>query len=86
MLFDLHLFCMDMPSSNKQGFLFFGAPLVRPFSFRSCVRSLGSGVSLLCPLSPKMKGVTEVYREIWPCKDAAVAAGVTGEDSLVSVP
>lgn len=41
---------------------------------------------MLCPLSPKRKGVTEVYREIWPCKDAAVAAGVTGEDSLVSVP
>lgn len=86
MLFDLHLFCMDMPSSDKQGFLFSGAPLVRPFSFRSCVRSLGSGVSLLCPLSPKMKGVTEVYREIWPCEEAAVAAGVAGEDSLVSVP
>lgn len=64
-------FCMDMPSSDKQGFLFFWAPLVRLFSFRSRVRSLGSGVSLLCPLSPKTKGVTEVYREIWPCEKAA---------------
>lgn len=50
------------------------------------VRSLGSGVSLLCPLSPKMKGVTEVYREIWPCEEAAAAVGVAGEDSLISVP
>lgn len=57
-------FCMDMPSSDKQGFLFFGASLVRLFSFRSCVRPLGSGVSLLCPLSPKMKGVTEACREM----------------------
>lgn len=57
-------FCMDMPSSDKQGFLFFGASLVRLFSFRSRVRSLGSGVSLPCPLSPKMKGVTEVCREM----------------------
>lgn len=57
-------FCMDMPSSDKQGFLFFGASLVRHFSFRSRVRSLGSGVSLPCPLSPKMKGVTEVCREM----------------------
>lgn len=57
-------FCMDMPSSDKQGFLFFWASLVRLFSFRSRVRSLGSGVSLPCPLSPKMKGVTEACREI----------------------
>lgn len=57
-------FCMDMPSSDKQGFLFFWASLVRLFSFRSCVRPLGSGVSLLCPLSPKMKGVTEACREM----------------------
>lgn len=56
-------FCMDMPSSDKQGFLFFWASLVRLFSFRSRVRSLGSGVSLLCPLSPKRKGVNEVCRE-----------------------
>lgn len=57
-------FCMDMPSSDKQGFLFFWASLVRLFSFRSRVRALGSGVSLLCPLSPKTKGVTKVCREI----------------------
>lgn len=57
-------FCMDMPSSDKQGFLFFWASLVRLFSFRSRVRSLGSGVSLPCPLSPKMKGVAEACREI----------------------
>lgn len=57
-------FCMDMPSSDKQGFLFFWASLVRLFSFRSRVRSLGSGVSLPCPLSPKTKGVTEVCREL----------------------
>lgn len=57
-------FCMDMPSSDKQGFLFFWASLLGLFSFRSCVRPLGSGVPLLCPLSPKMKGVTEACREI----------------------
>lgn len=57
-------FCMDMPSSDQQGFLFFGASLVRHFSFRSRVRLLGSGVSLPHPLSPKMKGVTEVCREM----------------------
>lgn len=56
------------------------------FSFRSCVRSLGSVVSLLCPLSPKTKGVTEVHRELWPCEEVVVAEGVAGEDTLVSVP
>lgn len=43
-------------------------------------------MSLLCPLSPKTKGVTEVHRELWPCEEVVVAEGVAGEDTLVSVP
>lgn len=79
-------FCMDMPSSDKQGFLFFWASLVRLFSFRSRVRSLGSGVSLPCPLSPRTKGVMRCAGRPSPVRRRRRGRGVAGKDTLVSVP
>lgn len=67
-------------------FCSFWASLVRLFSFRSRVRSLGSGVSLPCPLSPKTKGVTEACRGSSPVRRRRRGRRAAGKDALVSVP